>query len=50
MTTESVTSQAVSHRSVLQFREKRRFNWLVLGLLVLTGSIFVVGILSEYFF
>ena len=50
MTTEAVTPQAVSHRSVLQFREKRKFNWLVLALLVLTAIIFLIAAFPEIAF
>ena len=47
MNTEAVTPAAVAHRSVLQFREMRKFNWLVLGLLVLTGIVFLLAAIPD---
>lgn len=50
MTTEAIIPSVTPHRTVLQLREKRKFNWLVLGLLLLTAIIFLLAAFPELVF
>lgn len=47
MNTEAISPAVAPHRSVLQFREKRKFNWLVLALLVITGITFLIAAIPD---
>jgi hypothetical protein len=40
-----MTTETVPSRPFFQVREKRKFNWLVLGLLLLVVAAFVAGML-----